>query len=235
MKNAQNAGAIARRRSRTTRDRRVRHGRRLIAADHDPVAHASRLANGNAIKGELGYNTVNVTLKQNPPAGSENSLRWLMGEDSTAFGGAIRDMWTPTCMGDPGKVTDAQYHCLTTDGGGVHSNSGVPNHGYALLVDGGTYNGQTVTRTRPHQGRPHLLAGAERLPGSDEQVRGPRRCPRGILHGSDRPTAQRSQHKRSGRSVRPDDQRGGLRRGDRHDRGGRASYRPDAVQLPADR
>ena len=67
-----------------------------------------------------------------------------MGEDSTAFGGAIRDMWTPTCMGDPGKVTDAEYHCDTSDGGGVHSNSGVPNHGYALLVDGGTYNSQTI-------------------------------------------------------------------------------------------
>ena len=103
-------------------------------------------AHGNAIKGELAVpNTVNVTLKQNPPAGSENSVRWLMGEDSTAFGGAIRDMWTPTCMNDPGKVSDAQYHCATTDGGGVHSNSGVPNHGYALLVDGGTYNSQTVS------------------------------------------------------------------------------------------
>jgi Zn-dependent metalloprotease len=115
----------------------------------DPTITVSSLmisfAHGNAIKGELGSNTVNVTLKQNPPAGSENSLRWLMGEDSTAFGGAIRDMWTPTCMNDPGKVTDAQYHCLTTDGGGVHTNSGVPNHGYALLVDGGTYNGQTIT------------------------------------------------------------------------------------------
>ena len=30
------------------------------------------------------------------------------------------------------------------DAGGVHSNSGVPNHGYALLVDGGTFNGQSV-------------------------------------------------------------------------------------------
>jgi hypothetical protein len=47
-------------------------------------------------------------------------------------------------MADPGKVTDAQYHCATSDGGGVHSNSGVPNHGFALLVDGGTYNGHTV-------------------------------------------------------------------------------------------
>ena len=52
-------------------------------------------------------------------------------------------MWNPTCKSDdPGKVTDAEYFCATTDGGGVHTNSGVPNHGYALLVDGGTYNGQ---------------------------------------------------------------------------------------------
>ena len=29
----------------------------------------------------------------------------------TAFGGAIRDMWNPTCYGDPGKVCDAEYNC----------------------------------------------------------------------------------------------------------------------------
>ena len=67
-----------------------------------------------------------------------------MGEDATAFGGAIRDMWNPNCAQDPGKVTDAEYHCATADGGGVHTNSGVPNHGFALLVDGGTYNGRIV-------------------------------------------------------------------------------------------
>ena len=42
-------------------------------------------------------------------------------------------------------MSDAEYHCDTDDGGGVHSNSGVPNHGYALLVDGGTSNGVTIT------------------------------------------------------------------------------------------
>ena len=47
-------------------------------------------------------------------------------------------MWNPTCYGDPGKVSDAEYHCTTDDAGGVHSNSGVPNHAFALLVDGGT-------------------------------------------------------------------------------------------------
>lgn len=74
-----------------------------------------------------------------------SSDRWRMGEDASAFGGAIRDMWNPTCNGDPGKVSDAQYRCGSGDSGGVHSNSGVPNHVYALLVDGGTYNGQMVT------------------------------------------------------------------------------------------
>ncbi|TYA53853.1 M4 family metallopeptidase [Formosa maritima] len=73
-----------------------------------------------------------------------SSDRWRMGEDATAFGGAIRDMWNPPCNGDPGKLTDWNYYCGEGDGGGVHSNSGIPNHTYALLVDGGTFNGQTI-------------------------------------------------------------------------------------------
>jgi Zn-dependent metalloprotease len=98
------------------------------------------LAHGNLIKSQLA-NTVNVTMRLKD---QEDSYRWLMGEDSTAFGGAIRDMWNPTCIADPGKVTDAEYHCASTDGGGVHTNSGVPNHGFALLVDGGTYNDYAI-------------------------------------------------------------------------------------------
>src|SRR5918994_247735 len=102
------------------------------------------LDHGNLMKGQLALgNAVNVTMKDK--AGTrEPSYRWLMGEDSTAFGGAIRDMWNPRCLSDPGKVTDAEYHCDVSDQGGVHTNSGVPNHGFALLVDGGTYNGRTV-------------------------------------------------------------------------------------------
>ena len=74
------------------------------------------------------------------------SLRCKVGEDATSFGGAIRDMWNPNCNGDPAKVLDAaNYYCGTADSGGVHTNSGVTNHLYALLVDGGTYNGYTMT------------------------------------------------------------------------------------------
>jgi Zn-dependent metalloprotease len=72
--------------------------------------------------------------------GSDLSVRWLIGEDFSA----IRDMWNPNCVSDPAKVKDDSYHCILDDSGGVHTNSGVPNHGYALLVDGGSYNGHTV-------------------------------------------------------------------------------------------
>ena len=55
-------------------------------------------------------------------------------------------MWNPRCFGNPGKVSDTfEYACSTADGGGVHTNSGVPNHAFALMVDGGSYNGQTIT------------------------------------------------------------------------------------------
>jgi Zn-dependent metalloprotease len=105
------------------------------------IGRDDRTAIANAI--ESGGATVNVTMKD-AGGNRQDSFRWLIGEDATAFGGAIRDMWTPTCHGDPGKVSDAEYFCSTDDGGGVHSNSGVINHGYALLVDGGDYNGVTV-------------------------------------------------------------------------------------------
>lgn len=76
------------------------------------------------------------------PAGS----RWRIGEELP--GGAIRNMMTPTLFSDPGKMTDSQFKCdvdpIAQDGGGVHTNSGVPNHAFALMVDGGTYNGITI-------------------------------------------------------------------------------------------
>lgn len=76
---------------------------------------------------------------------TDASYRWLASEDSSAFFGAIRDLWRPGCYGHPDKVNSAQYRCGTSDSGGVHKNSGVPNHAFALLVDGGTFNGQTIT------------------------------------------------------------------------------------------
>jgi hypothetical protein len=143
-KNAQNAGAIGVVIANTANS--------LVGmAGSDPTITiptlSISLSNGNKIKNQLSAGqAVNVTMRLSgsatPP---QDSYRWLMGEDSSAFGGAIRDMWEPTCLADPGKVTDAEYQCETSDAGAVHTNSGVPNHGYSLLVDGGTYNGFTVS------------------------------------------------------------------------------------------
>ena len=50
-------------------------------------------------------------------AGTDNSVRWLMGEDSTAAGlvGALRDMWNPQLLQQPGQgVGHVQYACATS-------------------------------------------------------------------------------------------------------------------------
>lgn len=71
--------------------------------------------------------------------------RWLVGEDLPI--GAIRDMWDPNAGGQPATMSDGNFNCDTPglDKGGVHFNSGVPNRAYSLAVDGGSFNGQTVT------------------------------------------------------------------------------------------
>jgi Zn-dependent metalloprotease len=100
-------------------------------------------ADGGTIKGGL---PADATFAIN--LGTDDSVTWLLGEDSTAAGlsGALRDMWTPGCFGDPGKVSDEVYACDLdqADGGGVHTNSGIPNHAFSLLVDGGDFNGQSI-------------------------------------------------------------------------------------------
>jgi bacillolysin len=72
-------------------------------------------------------------------------IRWQIGEDLP--GGSIRDMRYPNTFGDPSKMSDARYFDCdpNVDEGGVHGNSAIPNHAFVLMVDGGTFNGQTIT------------------------------------------------------------------------------------------
>jgi bacillolysin len=108
--------------------------------------------------------TIDLLNGEDGVGGSNNAKpypdgqRWLIGEDlgqsfqeqvqdqgPPADTTILRDMWNPMRAGDPGKVTDSPYVCdMATDGGGVHTNSGVSNHTYAMLVDGQTYNHQTI-------------------------------------------------------------------------------------------
>ena len=79
------------------------------------------------------------------------AVRWQLAEDLSSSA-PIRDLMTPTDFDNPGKMSDSEFVCHSdawtgnaSDSGGVHSNSGVPNHAFALMVDGGSYNGRTVT------------------------------------------------------------------------------------------
>lgn len=72
------------------------------------------------------------------------AVRWLLGEEIPGIG-AIRDMQDPTAFGDPDRIGSPLYYCGSGDNGGVHTNSGVPNKNYALLVDGGSFNGRDIT------------------------------------------------------------------------------------------
>jgi len=74
------------------------------------------------------------------------AVKWKISEDIRASGtGAIRDMSNPPAFGDPDKMSSPNYYEGENDSGGVHYNSGVNNKAVFLMVDGGTFNGKTVT------------------------------------------------------------------------------------------
>jgi len=77
-------------------------------------------------------------------------LNWLLAEDRTSGGGAIRSLSDPTAFGHPDR-----YSLYATgvpdsngdypDNGGVHSNSGIGNKAAYLLAQGGSFNGLYVS------------------------------------------------------------------------------------------
>lgn len=75
-----------------------------------------------------------------------SNMRWLLGEDLARYRGVgLRHLYDPAARGQPARVSDTGYICdPRVDSGGVHINSGVPNHAFALMADGGTYNGYTI-------------------------------------------------------------------------------------------
>jgi bacillolysin len=79
-----------------------------------------------------------------PRPSHPDGVRWLVAEGSSAFGGAIRDMFDPTCRNQPDRANSVFETCSASDSGGVHSGSGVPNHAFMLTTDGGAFNGRTI-------------------------------------------------------------------------------------------
>jgi bacillolysin len=80
-------------------------------------------------------------------AGNDSpEVRWQMGEDEPDYG-TLRDMRDPPLYYQPDKMTSTVYECSDGgwDSGGVHTNSGVANKAAYLMVDGGSFNGYTVS------------------------------------------------------------------------------------------
>ena len=109
------------------------------------TADLARYGEGGALA-EAYADIFGETIDQLNGAGTDGpGQRWLVGEDLP--GGTLRNMMNPNATKQPGKMSDAQYfQCDFVDdvGGLVHSNSGPVSHAYALMVDGGTYNGYSI-------------------------------------------------------------------------------------------
>ena len=95
-----------------------------------------------------GLDTPNA-LRTTTCADTEESVRWLIGEDAHSFGGAIRDMWNPACFGHPPFANHSYQTCNPDDWGGVHSGNGTPNHAFAIMTDGKSYRGYDVAAIGP--------------------------------------------------------------------------------------
>ena len=54
-------------------------------------------------------------------------------------------MINPPTYGDPDKMSSPNYYEGEGDNWGSHFNSGINNKAVYLMVDGGTFNGKTVT------------------------------------------------------------------------------------------
>lgn len=88
--------------------------------------------------------------------------KWLIGEDTP--GGAIRSLAEPELFGQPSRMSD--YVVMTRDEGGVHTNSGIPNHAGYLLVEGGELPDRTIQGLGQDAGSDLLFATMESLPSS---------------------------------------------------------------------
>ncbi len=144
-KNAQLNGAIGCDHRRTTpAARRSSTWRASIPPITIPSLSVSQ-NDGTAIKAQAGARSTRRCPRGG--TGTDNSVALADGR------GCPPPLAAPsaTCGTRPATATRARSPTRSTpavrqpaDSGGVHSNSGVPNHAYALLVDGGSYNGQTI-------------------------------------------------------------------------------------------
>jgi len=94
---------------------------------------------------------------------------WMIGEDTYTPGipgDALRYMDNPPLGNQPDHMND--YLVTSSDNGGVHTNSGIPNKAAFLMAEGGTHHGITVTAIgREAMGRVFYAANLYYLQSND--------------------------------------------------------------------
>ena len=78
-----------------------------------------------------------VEFYYQPPGSGSMQADYLIGEDVVTPGG-IRSMENPAAYGQPDHYARRVILPLSSDNGGVHTNSGIPNQVYYLAIEGGT-------------------------------------------------------------------------------------------------
>jgi hypothetical protein len=82
--------------------------------------------------------------------GTDESKRWVVGVNCESEICPTRDMWNPTCFDAADRILSPNYLCGegANEASGLssraHKNDGVGNKFFALLVDGGSFNGQNI-------------------------------------------------------------------------------------------
>ncbi|MEK6806938.1 MAG: M4 family metallopeptidase [Pseudomonadota bacterium] len=102
----------------------------------------------NGIEGPLGASLTEGDYYEN------GGSRWVVGEDLSQAAATLllRDMWDPDNFGNPlgdspgSVITSPNYYCGHNQSTAVHTNSGVPNHAFAMLVDGKEFNGVVIPK-----------------------------------------------------------------------------------------
>lgn len=106
----------------------------------------------------------------------DSPTNWQLAEESSL--GSIRNLQDPTVNGDPDRTQSPLYvddlggGLFYNDNGGVHQNSGVSNKAAYLIMEGGTFNGQTVVGidggdTFPKTARLYQLVNESMSSGAD--------------------------------------------------------------------
>ena len=77
----------------------------------------------------------------------DGNFRWLIAEDAVALDSTLRDLYSPECKIDPDSRDSEHYACAdpTDPTANVHTNSGVINHLFTLLADGGVHEQDTIS------------------------------------------------------------------------------------------